>query len=1568
MPAVAGAQCVSLTTAGSPYNQNFDSLASTGTSSIVPAGWAFLETGTNANSTYTAGTGSGNTGDTYSFGTTTDRAFGTLLSGSLVPAIGACFTNNTGSIITSLAIAYTGEEWRLGTAGRADQLLFEYSLNATALNTGTWTAFAPLNFTTPDTVTVGAKNGNAAADRTAISATIGSLSIPNGATLWIRWRDFDASGADDGLAVDDFSLTPTTGAPTPTNPSATGAAAPSPVTAGASVTLTATVTPGANPTSTGLAAACDLTAIGGSNAFSLPSPGFSAPYIVPAGTAAQVYNLPCTVTDDQTRTGSFTVAVTVASPSVSPAGSGSASPASLLAGTSTLLTVNVLPGSNPASTGLAVTADLTAIGGSASQQFFDDGVSGGDQVAGDHIYSFNATVAANIVPGSKSLPVTITDAQSRTGSSSISLTVQFPAAPTTVKISQIYGGGGNSGATYTNDFFEIFNQSNAAVDISNWSIQQTSAAGAAWTVTRLCPVNGSCVLGAGHYYLVQLAAGTSGTTPLPTADAVGTVNLGATSGKVALVANTITLPSIACPTGNGIVDFVGYGGSSANCSEASPAAAPSNTAAVVRKGNGCIDSDNNANDFVVVGPIPRNSSAPVNVCGGNPAQPSGVGIAVPGALESTALTLLTVAVTPATAPPSTGIAVTGNLASIGGAPSQQFYDDGTHGDLVAGDNIFSFSAAAPVATGVYYIPATITDAQGRTAPSPITFTVTSPTCGVERWNVKVGTDPDAGLVNLANPVRSTISAMRALPAPVLNDNPPYDPRMAPTETTVFVLNGTITFYKLEDDVDYHIVLQDAAGNTMVTEIPSPACDGSTSPFSAGIALARAKLNTRLTPTDVFQVANLSVQMKGVGFFDFLHGQTGVAPNGIELHPILDLTFTSPTTAALQSSANPSQYGQSMSITASVTSNGGATPTGNVTLLDGGNTIASGILDPNGRSTFALSTLTVGTHPFTLSYDGDSASAPSVSPVLTQVVNKADQTIDFAPLANRTYGDAAFNVTATASSTLAVSFTASGACTIAGNTVTIISAGSCTVTASQAGSDNYNAAAPVARPFNINPAAQAAVTVTAPSDAAYGQTGLVAGATGGSGTGAYSFSAGVSTACSVNATTGAITVTGGTGVCAITASRAGDSNYNDSPPSAPATVNIHKAPTTTTAASSKAPSTYGDAVSFSATVAPNAATGMVQFQIDGNNFGAPVAVANGTAVSGSTAALSAGSHTVGAIYSGDTNYAGTTGSVIQMVNRVATAAAVNSTANPSTYGQQVSFTAAVSSAGGVPTGTVTFLDGTSALGTSPLNAQGQAALTTAALPAGGHSISSVYNGDTNFLGSTSAVLAQTVAPANTATVLVANINPAAVGQSVNFAAAVTAKAPGTGTPTGTITFRDGTTALATVPLNGLGQALLSTAGLALGTHSLTATYSGDANFTASTSAAVSELIYTGAGGGGSFVIGDLDAVVGKQVTFWSSQWDKVNHLSGGSAPSSFSGYANAVDGATWTSDSGNSSAPPSTVPAYMAVIAASSITKNGATIQGNAPLIVIVKTDPGYQPNGGHDGTGTVVAMLPVTDR
>lgn len=214
------AGAVSLTTLSSAYTENFDTLAISDTANtFVPAGWAFSESGTNANTSYRAGTGSGNTGDTYSYGAagSAERAFGGLQSGTLVPTIGAQFTNNTLATISSLDISYVGEQWRAGVLNRnaADRLDFQLSTDATSLTSGTWTNFDSLDFNSPNILAaVGALDGNAAGNRAAMSFLISGLNIANGASFWIRWVSFDIASADDGLAVDDFSLTPL-GTPVP---------------------------------------------------------------------------------------------------------------------------------------------------------------------------------------------------------------------------------------------------------------------------------------------------------------------------------------------------------------------------------------------------------------------------------------------------------------------------------------------------------------------------------------------------------------------------------------------------------------------------------------------------------------------------------------------------------------------------------------------------------------------------------------------------------------------------------------------------------------------------------------------------------------------------------------------------------------------------------------------------------------------------------------------------------------------------------------------------------------------------------------------------------------------------------------------------------------------------------------------------------------------------------------------------------------------------------------------------------------------------------------------------------
>ena len=210
----AHATPVSLLSLGSTYTQNFNTLGNTDgstTNSSLPTGWALTESGggTRDNEQYAVNTGSSNTGDTYSYGATgsADRALGGLRSGTLIPIIGAEFFNNTGSTITLLDIAFIGEQWRLGAANRTDRLAFQYSTNATSLTTGTYLDFTALDFVTPNTSSPGDHNGNTVGNFTTVSATITGLKIADNASFWLRWTDIDATGPDDGLAIDNFSLT-----------------------------------------------------------------------------------------------------------------------------------------------------------------------------------------------------------------------------------------------------------------------------------------------------------------------------------------------------------------------------------------------------------------------------------------------------------------------------------------------------------------------------------------------------------------------------------------------------------------------------------------------------------------------------------------------------------------------------------------------------------------------------------------------------------------------------------------------------------------------------------------------------------------------------------------------------------------------------------------------------------------------------------------------------------------------------------------------------------------------------------------------------------------------------------------------------------------------------------------------------------------------------------------------------------------------------------------------------------------------------------------------------------------
>ena len=179
-----------------------------------------------------------------------------------------------------------------------------------------------------------------------------------------------------------------------------------------------------------------------------------------------------------------------------------------------------------------------------------------------------------------------------------------------VVISQVYGGGGNSGAPYANDFIELYNRGTVAQNLNGWSVQCTSATG---PTTSWFPITlPNVTLQPGQYYLIQGAGGANGVA-LPSADLTSTASLSATAGKVILVSNT-TAETTANPTGSQIIDKVGYGTTATGYEGTAPTAALSNTTAAFRNANGCTDTDNNFNDFTILAPNPRNSASTFGTC------------------------------------------------------------------------------------------------------------------------------------------------------------------------------------------------------------------------------------------------------------------------------------------------------------------------------------------------------------------------------------------------------------------------------------------------------------------------------------------------------------------------------------------------------------------------------------------------------------------------------------------------------------------------------------------------------------------------------------------------------------------------------------------------------------------------------------------------------------------------------------------------------------------------------------------------------------------------------------------
>jgi autotransporter-associated beta strand protein len=292
------------------------------------------------------------------------------------------------------------------------------------------------------------------------------------------------------------------------------------------------------------------------------------------------------------------------------------------------------------------------------------------------------------------------------------------------------------------------------------------------------------------------------------------------------------------------------------------------------------------------------------------------------------------------------------------------------------------------------------------------------------------------------------------------------------------------------------------------------------------------------------------------------------------------------------------------------------------------------------------------------------------------------------------------------------------------------------------------------------------------------------------------------------------------------------------------------PPAVTLTSSPNAAVFGQPVTFTATVTPTppatgAPTGVVNFTEGTTILGTGTLDASGVATFTTTTPLAVGTHVITAVYTGDRNFMPSTSpSLSQTVTRVTPLINLNASSNPSTFSQAITFTASVAATVGTPTGNITLREGSTILGTATLDNSGRATFSTAALGAGTHTVTADYSGDQIFAPSTSAPLTETVNQAPTATAVTTSPNPSAFGQLIVLSATVTVVAPATGTPTGSVTFLDGSTALGSGGVDSSGHATFSASGLAVGSHTISAAYSGDVNFMADTSAPFTQTVSPG----------------------------------------------------------------------------------------------------------------------------
>jgi hypothetical protein len=636
-------------------------------------------------------------------------------------------------------------------------------------------------------------------------------------------------------------------------------------------------------------------------------------------------------------------------------------------------------------------------------------------------------------------------------------------------------------------------------------------------------------------------------------------------------------------------------------------------------------------------------------------------------------------------------------------------------------------------------------------------------------------------------------------------------------------------------------------------------------------------------------------------FDLIAGASGVSgsfanlPEGGRITPVagvtfqityvggLDandvvLTYVPATTTTLTSSVNPTVYGESTTLTATVTTAANVTPTGTVEFFDGSIDLGPGTLD-SGVATIDVSCLTPGSHSITAVYAGDANVNASTSSPITQTVALASASASVTSPGSTVYGQTV-TLTAQLSAVSPGSGTPSGIVMfedgttalgtgtldplgMASYTTSSLSVGSHQITVTYGGDNHFLSTTSTAYSQVVNRASQTTTLVSSVNPTVHGQsTTLTATVTAtlpgaGAPTGLVIFEDGA-----LALGTGQLDATGtatfstsdlSSGLHQITAFYFGDANFTPGT-SLPTDQAVNPADTSLSLVASANPSVFGQSITYTVTasaISPGSGTPTqsVELTID-SALVATITLTDGTG-SYTTGPLSVGSHDVVATLASDSDFNGSTGTLTQVVNQAATTVTTTTSTATSVHGQNVVITAKVNSVlpgFGMPSGVVQFFDGTTLIGTAalvpelvptgivvgpmfPVPGFSTATFSTSDLGVGSHTIDVVYGGDTDFTGS-AGTDNQAVSRASTAIPAVSDDrgSPSTYGQTTSFTFAVMPVSPGAGAPTGTVTISDNGTPLANLPYTPVdGSMSYQTPILNAGYHLITVTYAGDGNF-------------------------------------------------------------------------------------------------------------------------------------------